>query len=82
MSSLAHVTVTVSGVLPAPVDRVWPLVRDFGNLSKWLSRVGNQRVDSELLVNPSLTASKPSPRVQAAGACARLRGIMRSNRHG
>ena len=50
MSSLARVTVTVSGVLPAPVDRVWPLVRDFGNISKWLKRVGNQRVDSELLV--------------------------------
>ncbi|KAK9825449.1 hypothetical protein WJX81_001648 [Elliptochloris bilobata] len=49
MSSLARVTLTVSGVLPAPVDCVWPLVRDFGNIAKWLRRVGSQRVDSELL---------------------------------
>ena len=59
MSSLARVMVTVSGVLPAPIDRVWPLVRDFGNISKWLRRVGSQRVDSELLVSPPVSLAAP-----------------------
>lgn len=61
MSSLARVTVTVSGVLPAPIDRVWPLVRDFGNIAKWLRRVGSQRVDSELLVSPPVSLAAPQP---------------------
>ncbi len=48
---LAHVSVRVSGVVPAPVAEVWKIVRGFGTVSDWMAPVGLERISSTLLVS-------------------------------
>ena len=48
---LAHVSVRVSGVVPAPIAEVWKNVRSFGTVSEWMAPVGLERITSALLVS-------------------------------
>ncbi len=40
--------VYVSTVIDAPADRVWPLVRDFNGLPRWVPIVANSRIEGGL----------------------------------
>jgi uncharacterized protein YndB with AHSA1/START domain len=40
--------VYVSSVIDAPVERVWPLVRDFNALPRWVPGVADSRIEQNL----------------------------------
>ncbi|MFJ1302292.1 SRPBCC family protein [Pseudomonadota bacterium AL_CKDN230030165-1A_HGKHYDSX7] len=40
-------TVFVSGVVPAPIDQVWSLLRDFNALSQWHPGIAASRLEDE-----------------------------------
>ena len=54
--SLAHITVDASGVIPAPIDAVWCLVRVFSAVGQWLQQDGFVSFHSELLVSCACTS--------------------------
>ena len=47
---LAHVKAAASGVIPAPIDTVWSLVRVFSSIGQWLLQDGFMSLHSELMV--------------------------------
>ena len=48
--SYAHVAVSASGVVPAPIEAVWSLVRVFSSIGQWMVQDGFVSFTSELLV--------------------------------
>jgi uncharacterized protein YndB with AHSA1/START domain len=43
--------IRVSGVIPAPVERVWEYIRDFNGLPKWFPGVTDSHIEAGPLVN-------------------------------
>ena len=47
---LCHTSVRASAIVPAPLDEVWEIIRNFGGVSDWVAPVGFSSLHSELLV--------------------------------
>ena len=47
---LSHIKTGASGVIPAPIETVWSLVRVFSSIGQWLTQEGFASLHSELMV--------------------------------
>ena len=55
---LSHVKTGASGVIPAPIETVWSLVRVFANIGQWLLQDDFVSLHSELMVRLILRGGK------------------------
>jgi ribosome-associated toxin RatA of RatAB toxin-antitoxin module len=50
-----------SAVVPAPVQEVWALVRDFGSFAQWHPMVADSRIEGSQSGDGRLCADVPPP---------------------